>query len=73
MSYLNSVKNNFKKFTDYLYSSDINDKYRCKQDFLDKELHKVNLSILDNYTQDKQDAYDYLMLQKNYSNFVYLS
>lgn len=72
MSYLDSVKENFKKFTDYLYSSDLKDKYIREQEFLDTEIRKISSSIIDNYTKDKHDAYDYLALQKNYSNFVYL-
>ena len=72
MSYLNSVKENFKKFTDYLYNSDFKDKYQREQDFLDTEIRKISSEILDNYTKDKHDAYDYLVLQKNYTNFVYL-
>lgn len=72
MSYLDSVKENFKKFTDYLYSSDLKDKYIREQEFLDTEIRKISSSIIDNYTKDKHDAYDYLVLQKNYSNFVYL-
>jgi len=72
MSYLNSVKENFKKFTDYLYNSDFKDKYQREQEFLDTEIRKISSEILDSYTKDKHDAYDYLVLQKNYSNFVYL-
>lgn len=72
MSYLNSVKENFKKFTDYLYNYDFKDKYQREQEFLDTEIRKISSEILDNYTKDKHDAYDYLVLQKNYSNFVYL-
>lgn len=72
MSYLDSVKENFKKFTDYLYNSDFKDKYQCEQEFLDTEIRKISSEILDNYTKDKHDAYDYLVLQKNYNNFVYL-
>lgn len=72
MSYINSVKENFKKFTDYLYNSNFKDKYQREQEFLDTEIRKISSEILDNYTKDKHDAYDYLVLQKNYSNFVYL-
>lgn len=72
MSYLDSVKENFKKFTDYLYNSDFKDKYQREQEFLDTEIRKISSEILDNYTKDKHDAYDYLVLQKNYSNLVYL-
>lgn len=72
MSYLDSVKENFKKFTDYLYNSNIKDKYKREQEFLDTEILKISSSILDNYTKDKHNAYDYLVLQKNYNNFVYL-
>lgn len=72
MSYLDSVKENFKKFTDYLYNSDLKDKYQREQEFLDTEIRKISSKILDNYTKDKHDAYNYLILQKNYSNFVYL-
>lgn len=72
MSYLNSVKENFKKFTDYLYNSDFKDKYQREQEFLDTEIRKISSEILDNYTKDKHDAYNYLILQQNYSNFVYL-
>ena len=72
MSYLDSVKENFKKFADYLYSSNIKDKYVSEQEFLETEMYKINLKMLNNYSIDLQNAYDYLKLQKNYSNFVYL-
>ena len=73
MSYLDSVKENFKKFTDYLYTSDIKDKYVTEQEFLETEMYKINLKMLNNYSSDLQNAYDYLKLQKDYSAFHYLS
>ena len=73
MSYLDSAKENFKKFTDYLYGSDLKDKYITEQGFLDTEIHKINLKMLNNYSKDLQNAYDYLKLQKDYSTFHYLS
>lgn len=73
MSYLDSVKENFKKFTDYLYTSDIKDKYVSEQEFLETEMYKINLKMLNNYSIDLQNTYDYLKLQKDYSTFHYLS
>lgn len=73
MSYLDSVKENFKKFTDYLYTSDIKDKYVSEQEFLETEMYKINLKMLNNYSKDLQNAYDYLKSQKDYSTFHYLS
>lgn len=73
MSYLDSVKENFKKFTDYLYSSNIKDKYVSEQEFLETGMYKINLKMLNNYSIDLQNAYDYLKLQKDYSTFNYLS
>lgn len=52
MSYLDSVKENFKKFTDYLYSSNIKDKYISEQEFLETEMYKINLKMLNNYSND---------------------
>ena len=72
MSYLDSVKENFKKFTDYLYSSDIKNKYVSEQEFLEIEMYKINLKMLNNYSKDLQNEYDYLKLQKDYSTFHYL-
>jgi hypothetical protein len=73
MSYLDSVKENFKKFTDYLYTSNIKDKYVSEQEFLETEMYKINLKMLNNYSSDLQNAYDYLKLQKDYSTFHYLT
>lgn len=73
MSHLDSVKENFKKFTDYLYTSDIKNKYVSEQGFLETEMYKINLKMLNNYSIDLQNAYDYLKLQKDYSTFHYLS
>lgn len=73
MSHLDSVKENFKKFTDYLYTSDIKDKYVSEQEFLEMEMYKINRKMLNNYSIDLQNAYNYLKLQKDYSTFHYLA
>ena len=43
------------------------------KEFLETEMYKINLKMLNNYSSDLQNVYDYLKLQKDYSTFHYLS
>ena len=76
-SYLNYIKDRFIEFFDkYIIndnSTSYHDKFIKEQSFFSNLMKEISVDLNDNYTRDKQNAYNYIASQKDLSKSLYLS
>ena len=76
-SYLNYIKDRFIEFFDkYIINDNLtsyHDKFIKEQSFLSNLMKEISIDLNDNYTRDKQNAYNYIFDQKDLSKSLYLT
>ena len=76
-SYLNYVKDRFIKFFDEYIINDNSTSYYEKfikeQSFLSNLMKEISVDLDNDYTRDKQNAYNYIASQKDLSKSLYLN